>query len=166
VLVACCCDTLASPCCLAESAACADLVRTRDPSKLAEADIVLDVGGVYDPSTHRYDHHQRGFEETFSPSHRTKLSSAGLVYKHFGQELIKQEIAGAGSDAEADRTKLDILYRKLYENFVEALDGIDNGIQQYEAEGGVPVKQRYSSRTDLSARVGQVSRARGYPIRC
>lgn len=36
----------------------ANLVRTRDATKLAECDIVVDVGGVYDPATHRYDHHQ------------------------------------------------------------------------------------------------------------
>lgn len=36
----------------------AHLVRTRDATKLAECDIVVDVGGVYDPATHRYDHHQ------------------------------------------------------------------------------------------------------------
>ncbi len=33
--------------------------RTRDPALLAVCDIVVDVGGVYDPATHRYDHHQR-----------------------------------------------------------------------------------------------------------
>jgi uncharacterized UPF0160 family protein len=36
----------------------ANLIRTRDASKLSECDIVVDVGGVYDPATHRYDHHQ------------------------------------------------------------------------------------------------------------
>lgn len=36
----------------------ASLVRTRDPAKLAECSVVVDVGGVYDPSQHRYDHHQ------------------------------------------------------------------------------------------------------------
>lgn len=36
----------------------ATLVRTRDPKKLEECDIIIDVGGVYDPSAHRYDHHQ------------------------------------------------------------------------------------------------------------
>lgn len=37
----------------------AEIVRSRDPSKLDECDIVVDVGGVYDPERHRYDHHQR-----------------------------------------------------------------------------------------------------------
>ena len=37
----------------------AAIVRTRDPALLKECDIVVDVGGEYDPATHRYDHHQR-----------------------------------------------------------------------------------------------------------
>ena len=117
---------------------------------------MLDVGGVYDPSSHRYDHHQRGFEETFSPSHSTKLSSAGLVYKHFGKQLIKlafhSQSQNHGEPITDGSEKLEILYIKVYENFVEALDGIDNGIQQYEGDG----KARYSSRTDLSSRVSHV----------
>lgn len=35
------------------------MVRTRDPERLAECDVVVDVGGEYDPERHRYDHHQR-----------------------------------------------------------------------------------------------------------
>lgn len=42
---------------------------------------MLDVGGVYDPETDRYDHHQRGFDQNFGHGFVTKLSSAGLVYK-------------------------------------------------------------------------------------
>ena len=47
-------------------------------------DIVVDVGGVYSPEKHRYDHHQRGFTEVFGHGgfDKTKLSSAGLVYKY------------------------------------------------------------------------------------
>jgi uncharacterized UPF0160 family protein len=46
-------------------------------------DIVVDVGGVYSPEKQRYDHHQRGFTEVFGFGgfEKTKLSSAGLVYK-------------------------------------------------------------------------------------
>ena len=43
----------------------ADVLRTRDPEKLAGCDIVVDVGGVFDVSSKRFDHHQRGFMETF-----------------------------------------------------------------------------------------------------
>ena len=37
----------------------ASIVRSRNEEVLKSCDIVVDVGGVYDPSTHRYDHHQR-----------------------------------------------------------------------------------------------------------
>ena len=37
----------------------ANIVRTRNPEELAKCDVVVDVGGVYDPEKHRYDHHQR-----------------------------------------------------------------------------------------------------------
>ena len=62
----------------------ASLTRSRDSETLEACDIIVDVTGQYDASKH-FDHHQRGFTETFDPSHTTKLSSAGLIYKHFGK---------------------------------------------------------------------------------
>lgn len=35
------------------------IVRTRNPTKLALCDFVVDVGGVYAPEKNRFDHHQR-----------------------------------------------------------------------------------------------------------
>jgi uncharacterized UPF0160 family protein len=67
----------------------ASIVRSRDATVLADLDILVDVGGKYNPYEYRFDHHQREFEETFTPSHNIKLSSAGLVYKHFGQEVLE-----------------------------------------------------------------------------
>lgn len=49
----------------------AQVVRSRDPEVLATADIVYDVGGVFDPETRRFDHHQRDYEG--------QRSSAGMV---------------------------------------------------------------------------------------
>ena len=37
----------------------AQIVRTRNSEELDKCDIVVDVGGVYNPGKHRYDHHQR-----------------------------------------------------------------------------------------------------------
>ncbi|KAL9543215.1 hypothetical protein MBANPS3_008226, partial [Mucor bainieri] len=104
----------------------AQLIRTRDANKLAECDIVVDVGGVYDPATHRYDHHQRGFTETFDDKHDTKLSSAGLVYKHFGKEVVMHLLGKTEVDDD-----VEMLYQKTYHGFVEALDANDNGISAY-----------------------------------
>lgn len=38
----------------------------------------------------RFDHHQRGFTEVFGHGYVTKLSSAGLVYKHYGRAIVAQ----------------------------------------------------------------------------
>ncbi|TKY74052.1 Metal-dependent protein hydrolase [Spatholobus suberectus] len=59
----------------------AHIVRTRDPNLLASLHAVVDVGGVYDPRRHRFDHHQMGFHQVSGHGFATKLSSAGLVYK-------------------------------------------------------------------------------------
>lgn len=130
--------------------ATAPLTRTRDAAVIDGASIVVDVGAVYDPHTNRYDHHQRGFEETFDDQHATKLSSAGLVWKHFGKEILANHY-GAG----ASTAVVDLLHTKLYDDFVEAIDGIDNGISQYPSD----LKPKYKSRTDLSARVGYLNPA-------
>ena len=57
---------------------------------LNQCDIVVDVGAEYDVAKYvyfriliarrRFDHHQKGFMETFDANHKTKLSSAGLMY--------------------------------------------------------------------------------------
>lgn len=103
-----------------------ELVRTRDPEKLAPCHTVVDVGGVYDDSTKRYDHHQREFTTTF-PKHSTKLSSAGLVYLHYGKAIIAHCTGLAPESADAD-----LLYWKLYDDFVEAFDANDNGVSAYD----------------------------------
>lgn len=129
----------------------AGLVRTRDPAKLAESHTVVDVGGEYDAAKRRFDHHQRGFTTTF-PGRPTKLSSAGLVYMHFGRGIIERSVqqrAQKKSEAVTD-TDVDLLYNKLYAGFIEALDAHDNGIDAYDpaelaaANGGAGIAKRYT----------------------
>ncbi|KAK1382275.1 Metal-dependent protein hydrolase [Heracleum sosnowskyi] len=124
----------------------AEIVRSRDPKVLEALDAVLDVGGVYDPSTDRYDHHQKGFGEVFGYGFNTKLSSAGLVYKHFGLEIIAKEV-------QLDESHPDVmrLYLAIYKSFMEAIDAIDNGINQYDTDQ----PPKYVNNTHLSSRVGK-----------
>jgi len=126
------------------------LKRTRDPAVLDTCDIVVDVGAVYDETKQRFDHHQRGFTEVFGHGFNTKLSSAGLVYKHFGQEVIASR-----TQLPLDDAKVQTLWLKMYREFIEALDAIDNGISQYPTD----IKPLYRSRTDLSSRVGSLNPA-------
>ena len=117
----------------------ASVKRTRNPTVLDTCDIVVDVGGVFDPSVHRYDHHQRqkeassyiiflytncsnrAFQESFSTLKPgfpwvTRLSSAGLVYVHFGQEIIAQVL-----DMPIESKLVQEIYKKVYEGFVEEI---------------------------------------------
>ncbi|KAK3185794.1 hypothetical protein K4F52_005450 [Lecanicillium sp. MT-2017a] len=108
--------------------ASSSLVRTRDPAVLETCHTVVDVGGEYDAARNRYDHHQRGFATTF-PSRPTKLSSAGLVFLHFGRDIIAQRLGGGKTP---DSPEVQLLHGKIYESFVEALDAHDNGIAVYD----------------------------------
>ncbi|KAG6384115.1 hypothetical protein SASPL_156081 [Salvia splendens] len=94
----------------------AHIVRSPRPPRcvLETLDAVLDVGGVYDPAKHRYDHHQKAFEEIFGHGFNTKLSSAGLVYKHFGKEIIAKEL-----QVDEDHPDVQRLFLAVYKNFME-----------------------------------------------
>lgn len=128
----------------------AEVVRTRDPEVLKDLDAVIDVGGVYNPEANRFDHHQRGFEEVFGHGHSMKLSSAGLVYKHYGREVVARV---AGLDPGSG--DLEAVYLAVYRSFMEAIDAIDNGINQWDSAA----PPRYTNSTHLSARVGQLNPA-------
>lgn len=43
-----------------------EIVRSRKDEVLKDCDVVVDVGGVFDPETNLFDHHQQTFQETFS----------------------------------------------------------------------------------------------------
>ncbi|KAF8973950.1 metal-dependent protein hydrolase [Flammula alnicola] len=126
----------------------AGLKRSRDPAILDTCDIVVDVGAIYDEAKQRFDHHQRGFTEVFGHGFETKLSSAGLVYKHFGQEVISNK-----TQLPLEDPKVTVLWLKMYKEFIEAIDAIDNGISQFPSD----LKPKYRSRTDLSSRVGALN---------
>jgi len=125
----------------------AAIVRSRDSKVLAECDIVVDVGAVFDPEAKRFDHHQREFKETMRSLNilefDTKLSSAGLVYAYYGKAVIS-----ALSGLDKSSPKMDVVYQKMYEKFVEEYDGIDNGVNQYEGE------PKYKISSLVGARVG------------
>ncbi|XP_059473307.1 MYG1 exonuclease [Neocloeon triangulifer] len=128
----------------------AEIVRTRDPKVLETCDIVVDVGAIYDHEKKRYDHHQREFNETLKSIRpdkpfEIKLSSAGLVFCHYGEQILR------GMIGKENESLLDILYNKMYETFVMEIDGIDNGVNICDGE------QRYQIHTNLSSRVGHLN---------
>jgi uncharacterized UPF0160 family protein len=67
----------------------AEVVRTRDPERIAEADVVVDVGGVYAPDRGRFDHHQASYQGPFSSAGMVLswLRSTGHIHPELGEQL-------------------------------------------------------------------------------
>ncbi|KAF2399254.1 metal-dependent protein hydrolase [Trichodelitschia bisporula] len=135
------------------------LIRTRDPALLSTCHTVVDVGGEYNPSTQRFDHHQREFKTVF-PGHTTKLSSAGLVYLHYGRAIISQH-----TSQPTDSPDVSLLYEKLYTDFIEPFDANDNGVPEYDPSvlASSNIKPRFVNRGfSLAAAVNRFNYA--YPV--
>jgi len=136
------------------------LKRSRDLAILEPLTIVIDVAGLYDHGKLRYDHHQRGFFETFDGDSeaccdgpdsatgvfKTKLSASGLVYKHYGREILCILYPQLCDDRQA----LDCVYVKMYKDFMEMIDGNDNGIE-------IGDNLRYKDLTSLPHRVHRLN---------
>ena len=58
-----------------------------------------------------------------------KLSSAGLVYLHFGKDILSHCMK-----VNKDDSTVDLVYAKVYETFVQEIDAIDNGVDQFDGE--------------------------------
>ena len=63
----------------------AEVIRTRDESIIKMADIVVDVGQVYDAGNNRFDHHQVG--GAGKRENGIQYASFGLVWKKFCEIL-------------------------------------------------------------------------------
>ncbi|MCV2402263.1 MYG1 family protein [Marinomonas sp. C2222] len=87
-----------------------ELIRTRDLEIIAKADIVVDVGGIYDAETDRFDHHQKG--GAGARENGIPFSSFGLIWQKYGLEICggNKEIA-----------------HSLDKNLVSTIDAIDCG---------------------------------------
>lgn len=65
----------------------------------------------------------------------------------FGKEVIER-LSG-----ETNPPTIDLIYEELYEELIEGIDGIDNGIDQYPSE----VAPNYRNSTTLSARISRLN---------
>jgi uncharacterized UPF0160 family protein len=90
----------------------ATIDRSRDPSRHAAAEVVFDVGGIFDPAAGRFDHHQASYEGP--------LSSAGMV---LGWLESSQKVSAG-------------LAAHLRAKLVNYVDDVDNG--RVAPRDGVP----------------------------
>ena len=125
------------------------IVRTRQEDVFDRVDILCDVGGVYDPAKQKYDHHQKTFTETWNneQSDITKLSSAGLVFRHFGKEVITNAIKEIWN-TQLEPEMLEKVYQETYKKLILEVDALDNGVSCAD-------DMLYSVKTGLGSRVGR-----------
>jgi uncharacterized UPF0160 family protein len=110
----------------------AELVRTRDPAIIERGDIVIDVGGVWDPALGRFDHHQKGF----SGARQTGVpyASAGLVWRDYGARCVAALAAQHTGQQLSDDTAQQIAHA-IDADIVQYLDLSDVGAAK-NAPGG------------------------------
>ena len=91
-----------------------EIIRSRDEKVYKTADVIVDVGHVYNPENLIFDHHQRSF--SLKRTSGIPYASFGLVWQHYGELLC-----GSAETSEY----IDSVV-------VQAIDADDNGIDIYE----------------------------------
>jgi uncharacterized UPF0160 family protein len=110
----------------------AELVRTRDQATIDRGDIVIDVGGIWDPATGRFDHHQKGFSGARQSG--VPYASAGLVWREYGGRCVGALAARHTGHQLSDDTAQQIAYA-IDADIVQYLDLSDVGAAK-NAPGG------------------------------
>jgi len=95
------------------------LLRTRDAAAIEAADLVWDVGSVFDEAANRFDHHQRG-----APVREdgTPYSAAGLVWRVYGERAVAALLPGEASAFAGP------VAGRIDETMIRRVDEIDNGV--------------------------------------
>ena len=104
------------------------VVRTRNPAQIEQADVALDVGGVYNSDGLRYDHHQKDFLDVHEGT-SIKLAACGLIWRHYGTCLITK------LHPELDVEQVQSLWQTVDETVCRPVDMQDNGQNTFKVEG-------------------------------
>lgn len=70
------------------------------------------------------------------------------MYKHFGREVVASLLSLPPSDP-----KVEAVYLRVYKSFMQAVDAIDNGVNQF----GPDAVSLYENGTGLASRVGRLN---------
>lgn len=104
------------------------VVRSRNPAQIEQADVALDVGGLYDNDGLRYDHHQKDFLDVHEGT-SIKLAACGLIWRHYGTCLITK------LHPELDVEQVQSLWQTVDETVCRPVDLQDNGQGTFKVEG-------------------------------
>ena len=107
----------------------------------APGDFVVDIGRKYDPEFRFFDHHQGGLVR---PNGYT-YASVGLIWKHYGLELIEQECFFGEANKYIKETNgfydYNAVWKYVDTNLIQGLDAndSDNVYEVYAKGAGGPV---------------------------
>lgn len=93
------------------------VIRTRDKKDISKADVVYDVGRIYDFTAKKFDHHQEGGAD--KRENGIPYSSLGLIWKHFGDKLV------SGPE----------IKKEIDDSFVQQICASDTGSVDFKIEG-------------------------------
>jgi uncharacterized UPF0160 family protein len=132
------------------------VIRTRNNEILKKCDMVVDVGGIIDPKIFRFDHHMREFKEVFDEKdedlNKIKLSSAGLVWKYLGKEILNN-ILKSMDLLEANKEHINEIFKYIYLDLIMGVDGMDNGVTQYDKD----IKPKYKLSGNFVERIARLN---------
>ena len=108
------------------------LIRTRKQELIEAADFVVDVGGTWDATKGRFDHHQRGFDGA-RPAREVDgttvpgvgYASAGLVWSAYGTAYVQAWAAAHGHTL--DEAAVAGVVNSIDHSLVQYLDIVDTG---------------------------------------
>jgi uncharacterized UPF0160 family protein len=112
-----------------------EVIRTRDPDRLAAADVRVDVGFRSDPGAGAFDHHQRDFAEV--RANGVRYASFGLIWREFGarvcdgdadvaravDELLVQPVDANDTGQELTRSLIDGVHPMTVNGVIGAFNG-------------------------------------------
>jgi uncharacterized UPF0160 family protein len=100
------------------------LIRTRKQDLLATADVVWDVGLILDDDTCRFDHHMSDVQGKPYRDDGVPLSSAGLLWRAFGEEVVRRIIPNI------EEENVRQVWNEIDDHLFRHIDLHDNGIIQ------------------------------------
>lgn len=109
-----------------------ELIRTRDEARIRAANFAVDVGGIWDPQTGRFDHHQKGFSGARQSG--VVYASAGLVWRTHGARCVAQLAQTHTGQTLTEKEAQDIAWA-IDGDVVQYLDMSDTGAAR-NAPGG------------------------------
>ena len=96
-----------------------NVIRSRDEETLKMADLLVDVGyGTYD-------HHQPGGNGVRNDEKHTKYASAGLIWRDFGELIVKLLSKGKLNEKE-----VHFIVNYIDQLIVKVIDNEDNGVNE------------------------------------